>query len=463
MSNTRLTIHSPYNQEDLGSISTMNWPSVSEKIGLAQVAYKNRDKWLPVHERVGILERTARLMVKHHSTLAMQIAKEGGKPLKDALIEVTRAIDGVRLAEECIRSESGHVIPMNGTVAGSSKMAMTQKEPIGIVVAVSAFNHPLNLIVHQVASAVAAGCPVLVKPAADTPLSCQSFVDLLIEAGLPKAWCQCIIPQDLNVAERLVTDSRVSFFSFIGSANVGWKLRSKLAPGTRCSLEHGGVAPVILNDSSDLQSAVNSITKGGFYHAGQVCVSVQRVYVHESITDDFVSIFRDAAKALTVGDPTLIDTDVGPLIREAEVTRIDSWVQEAIEQGAECICGGARIGAQCYAPTILLNPPTEATVSKQEVFGPVVCVYTYSSLEEAIKQANSLPFAFQAAVFSDSLDIAMHCYKHLDASAVMVNDHSAFRVDNMPFAGLKQSGLGVGGIQHAINDMQIEKMLVLSI
>jgi len=463
MSKTRLTVRSPYNQEDLGVLTTMDWSSVSEKINLALIVHQNRDQWLPVHERVGILERTARLMVKHHSLLAMQIAKEGGKPLKDALVEVTRAIDGVRLAEECIRSESGHVIPMNGTAAGSNKMAMTQKEPIGVVVAVSAFNHPLNLIVHQVASAVAAGCPVLVKPAADTPLSCQSFVDLLMEAGLPEAWCQCIIPQDLNVAERLVTDSRVSFFSFIGSANVGWTLRSKLAPGTRCSLEHGGAAPVILHDSSNLQSAVDSITKGGFYHAGQVCVSVQRVYVHESLANDFIRLFSETTKALTVGDPTHIETDVGPLIREAEVQRVDNWVQEAIELGAECIRGGSRIGKQCYAPTILLNPPIDATVSKQEIFGPVVCVYTYSSLDEAIQQANALPFAFQAAIFTDSLDIAMHCYKHLNASAVMVNDHSAFRVDNMPFAGLKQSGLGVGGIQHTINDMQIEKMLVLSI
>jgi len=462
MSKTILTVNSPYNQEKLGSFNTQDWPSVSEKIEQAQAIFHKRDKWLPVHERVGILERTARLMGKHHSALAMQIAKEGGKPLKDALVEVTRAIDGLRLAEETIRSESGHVIPMNGTVAGVNKLAMTQKEPIGVVVAVSAFNHPLNLIVHQVASAVAAGCPVLVKPANDTPLSCQSFITLLIEAGLPEVWCQCIIPQDRTIAERLVTDSRISFFSFIGSANVGWKLRSKLAPGTRCSLEHGGVAPVILNDASKLQSAVESITKGGFYHAGQVCVSVQRVFVHEDIASRFLTLFKETANALKVGDPTLIETEVGPLIRAAEVSRVDSWVKEAVEMGADCICGGTPIGEQCYAPTILFNPPAEASVSKHEIFGPVVCVYPYSDIDKAITQANNLPFAFQAAVFTESLKTAMHCYKHLNASAVMINDHSAFRVDNMPFAGLKQSGLGVGGIKHTIDDMQIEKMLVMS-
>ena len=458
-----LKVHSPYNQDELGSMSKMDWPTVSEKLDQALAAFQNRKKWLPVHERVGILERTTRLMMKHHAKLALQIAKEGGKPLKDALIETTRAIDGVKLAIETIRTEAGHVVPMNSTIAAANKMAMTQLEPIGVVVAVSAFNHPLNLIVHQVASAVAAGCPVLVKPANDTPLSCKSFVDLLIEAGLPEIWCQCAITQDRTVAEALVTDPRVSFFSFIGSPGVGRGLRSKLAPGTRCSLEHGGAAPVILNDSTDLTSATKSITKGGFYHAGQVCVSVQRVYIHEDIVKDFLNIFKDSASQLSVGDPTQIETDVGPLIRDAEVTRIDSWVKEAIEQGAELICGGTKLGNQCYAPTILLNPSTESNVSQKEIFGPVVCVYTYSSLDKAIERANSLPFSFQAAVFTAELETAMYCYKHLNASAVMVNEHSAFRIDNMPFAGLKQSGLGVGGIKHTIRDMQIEKMLVMSI
>jgi len=463
MSTTLLKVHSPYNQDDLGSMSTFDWPIVSEKLGQALAAFQNRQQWLPVHERVGILERTTRLMMKHHAKLAMQIAKEGGKPLKDALVETTRAIDGVRLAIETIRTEAGHVIPVNGTMAAANKMAMTQLEPIGVVVAVSAFNHPLNLIVHQVASAVAAGCPVLVKPANDTPLSCQNFVDLLIEAGLPEVWCQCVITQDRSVAEALVTDPRVSFFSFIGSAGVGWSLRSKLAPGTRCSLEHGGAAPVILNDSSKLSTSVEAITKGGFYHAGQVCVSVQRVYVNEVIANDFLDLFKNSASQLQVGDPMLMETDVGPLIRKAEVARVDSWVKDAIEQGADLICGGTTIGEQCYAPTILLNPNAESAVSQKEIFGPVVCVYTYRSIDDAIERANALPFAFQAAVFTAELKTAMHCYKNLNASAVMVNDHSAFRVDNMPFAGLKQSGLGVGGIQHTIRDMQIEKMLVLSL
>lgn len=463
MSSTTLNVHSPYNQDALGTLSSLDWPAVSEKLENALAAFQNRASWLPVHERAAILERTAQLMENQHAELSMQIAKEGGKPLKDSLVETTRAIDGLRLAIETIRTEAGHVIPMSGTAASANKMAMTQLEPIGVVVSVSAFNHPLNLIVHQVASAVAAGCPVLVKPANDTPLSCQSFVNLLIEAGLPEVWCQCVITQNRAVAEALVTDPRVSFFSFIGSAAVGWSLRSKLAPGTRCALEHGGVAPVILNDSSDLSATVASITKGGFYHAGQVCVSVQRLYVHEAVIDDFMPLFKASANDLVVGDPTLPETDVGPLIRQPEVSRVDNWVKDAIKEGAELICGGNTIGEQCYAPTILLNPDINSDVSQKEVFGPVVCVYTYSVLDDAIEQANALPFSFQAAVFTQKINTALHCYKHLNASAVMVNDHSAFRIDNMPFAGLKQSGLGIGGIKHTIHEMQIEKMLVMSL
>ena len=229
------------------------------------------------------MERTAAIMQRQRETLATEAAREGGKPLKDSLVETDRAIDGVRLCIETVRSDAGNVIPMRGTASGASQMAFTQKQPIGPVVAVSAFNHPLNLIVHQVAAAIAAGCPVLVKPADDTPLSCRRFVDIVHEAGLPPQWCQFIMPETIALAERMVTDRRVGFFTFIGSARIGWMLRSKLAPGTRCALEHGGAAPVIVADDADLNFAIPAVAKGGFYHAGQVCVSVQRLFVARRI------------------------------------------------------------------------------------------------------------------------------------------------------------------------------------
>ncbi len=238
-------------------------------------------------------------------------------------------------------------------------------------------------------------------------------------------------------------------------------LRSRLAPGTRCALEHGGAAPVIVAADADLDAALPLLAKGGFYHAGQVCVSVQRVFADRPIARDLAERLADLATTMTVGDPTLPDTEVGPLIREAEVHRVDEWVQEAIEGGAQLLCGGEARSASCFAPTVLFDPPTDARVSTQEIFGPVVCVYPFDEVDAAIALANDLPYAFQAAVFTRDLDTALRAATRLDASAVMVNDHTAFRVDWMPFAGLRESGLGIGGIPYTMKDMQTERMIVI--
>jgi acyl-CoA reductase-like NAD-dependent aldehyde dehydrogenase len=456
-----LAVTAPFDGAVIAELPTGDARHVEAALSAAAACFEDRDGWLPLHERVALLERVAALMAAEAETLALQAAREGGKPLGDSRVEVARAIDGIRLCIEAIRGEQGHVVPMGGTAAGAGRLAFTRREPIGPVVAVSAFNHPLNLIVHQAAAAVAAGCPVVVKPADDTPLSCLRFVELLREAGLPPAWCQMLLADTLADAERLVTDPRVAFFSFIGSAKVGWMLRSKLAPGARCALEHGGAAPLFVAPDADLDLAVPAVAKGGFYHAGQVCVSVQRVYAHRSVAREFAERLAAAADAQTIGDPTLPGTEVGPLIRPAEVERVRDWVEEAVTAGAERLAGGAPVSASCYPCTVLFDPPADARVSTLEIFGPVVCVYPYDALDEAIARANALPFAFQAAVFTRDLDTALRVYARAAASAVMINDHTAFRVDGMPFAGLRQSGLGVGGIGHSIADMQVEKMMVV--
>jgi len=454
-------VRSPYDASLLATVKTSGAGHVEDALSAAYALSRDRDGWLPLPERVEILHRLATLMEKQQDELALLAAAEGGKPLRDSQVEVTRAIDGVRLCIEEVRSNRGHVIPVAGTKATAGRIAFTQKEPIGVVVAVSAFNHPLNLIVHQVAPAVATACPVIVKPAGDTPLSCLKFVSLLLEAGLPKHWCQAIVTADNASAETLVTDSRVSFFSFIGSAKVGWMLKSKLAPGTRCALEHGGVAPAILLEDFDMESAVAAITKGGFYHAGQVCVSVQRVFVPKQQARQFAESLAASAGELAVGDPVKATTDVGPLIRPAEIDRVDEWVKEAVSAGGELSGGGNRLENNCYAPTVILNPPKDVRLSYLEVFGPVVCVYSYSDIDDAIDLANSLPTAFQAAVFGKDIEQTLAVSAKLDASAVMINDHSAFRDDVMPFAGLRESGLGTGGIPYTMEDMQIEKMVVM--
>lgn len=460
-SSKTLEVVAPFDRQVIATVDRADSQAVEQALSTAYGLYRNRDQWLPVPERIAILERAAEIMQQRFDELALEAAREGGKPLNDSKVEVARAIDGMKICIETIRTEGGEEIPMGLNAASVGRMAFTRSEPIGVVVAVSAFNHPLNLIVHQVAPAVATGCPVIVKPSEDTPLSCFRFVEILREAGLPDEWCQPLSTSNHDVATQLVTDERVGFFTFIGSARVGWMLRSKLAPGTRCALEHGGAAPVIVVQDADLDDGIPLMAKGGFYHAGQVCVSVQRVYAHQSRAEEVAQKLVAEAQKMTVGDPLLPDTDIGPLIRPAEVDRIHEWVTEAVAAGAQLLCGGEKLSDTCYAPTVLLDPPEEVRVSSAEIFGPVICVYSYADMDDALQRANSLPFSFQASVFTRDLDSALKAYSRLDAAAVMVNDHTAFRVDWMPFAGLKQSGLGVGGIPHTMHDMQIKKMVVI--
>ena len=460
-SNTKTKVFSPFDGKKIGSVATADIKAVEQALATAEQCYSDKKKWLSGATRIAVLEKAADMMRERFEYLAVEAAREGGKPLADSRVEVTRAIDGVKNCAELLRHEAGREIPMGINAASENHLAFTHREPVGVVVAVSAFNHPLNLIVHQVGPAVAAGCPVIIKPAGDTPLSCMRFISILHEAGLPQAWCQACVTDSHATAEKLVTDARVAFFSFIGSAKVGWLLRSKLAPGTRCALEHGGSAPVILAADADLDENLAGIAKAGFYHAGQVCVSVQRVFAPASMADEVAQRLAELGNDMLVDDPVLEETDIGPLIRPAEVERVHDWVQEAVTAGAELLSGGKPVSKTCYPATVLLDPPEDCTISQSEVFGPVICVYSYDDMDEAIARANRLPFSFQAAVYTKDIDTALHAYKQLNASAVMVNDHTAFRVDWMPFAGYKYSGHGVGGISYTFEDMTVEKMIVI--
>ena len=455
-----LKVVSPYDQSLIKEIPLAGKPEVEYALKTAYGLFQDQSKWIPPHERITILERTAEIMKMRIEELTTIAAKEGGKPFNDSKIEVLRAINGVKIAAEHIGQLKGEQIPMGLTKASEGRIAFTSREPIGVVSSISAFNHPLNLIIHQSVTAIAAGCPVIIKPALTTPLSCLAFVEILSEAGLPEGWCQSIICEN-EAAEKLVTDRRINYFSFIGSAKVGWFLRSKLSPGTRCALEHGGAAPVIVEKDANILEMLPALAKGGFYHAGQVCVSVQRVFVHESIFNKVAEGLSQLASQLIVGDQMDPTTEVGPLILPREVDRVEQWVNEAVAEGAILLCGGKRISDTCYQPTVLINPPIEAKVSTLEIFGPVVCVYSYTDRDKAIEMANSLDVHFQAAVFTENLDIALDCIKKLNATAVMVNDHTAFRVDWMPFGGRDASGIGMGGIQYSMHEMTREKLMVI--
>ncbi|HAD26026.1 MAG TPA: aldehyde dehydrogenase [Alphaproteobacteria bacterium] len=461
MSAGELTVTAPYDGSRIAAVPRSDAAAIEKALSTAHGLYRDRDSWIAKVERIAILRRAMTIMKERAEELALQAAREGGKPLVDSQVEIDRAIDGIEVCIETMRTETGSLIPMNINPASAGHVAFTQHEPIGVVVAVSAFNHPFNLIVHQVAPAVAAGCPVIVKPASATPLSCFAFVDILHEAGLPKEWAQVIVPENNDLSTKMVTDPRVGFFSFIGSGKVGWSLRSQLAPGTRCALEHGGAAPVIIAKDADLEANLPRLAKGGFYHAGQVCVSVQRVFAHADIAQQVATGLAALGDKMKVGDPTDPDTEVGPIINHGECNRIDDWVQAAVAGGAKLVTGGKKLSDSCYAPTVLLDPPEDANVSKLEIFGPVICVYSYTDMDAAIDRANSLPVSFQAAVFTRDIDTAMRVYKRIDGTAIMVNDHTAFRVDWMPFAGARESGHGVGGIPYTIHEMQIEKMMVL--
>lgn len=454
-----LNVVQAFDRAPIAELPTDDAAALERKLATARARFEDRAGWLQPHERMRVLHTLAGIVEEKRDAFAMLIAREGGKPYTDARVEADRAIDGIRNAADLLRTRGGVEIPMGLTPASENRRAWTIKEPIGVVAAISAFNHPLNLVVHQIAPAIATGCPIIIKPATATPLCCVELVKLVHEAGMPDGWVQTLLPESRALSEAFATDSRIAFLSFIGSAKVGWHLRSILAPGARCALEHGGVAPVIVDRSADLDEIIEPIVKGGYYHAGQVCVSVQRIYVHAGLKEAFIERMAARVEQLRVGDPVRAETEVGPLITPAEAKRVESWTDEAVGAGARRI-GGGRLSDTTLKPAILVDPPREAKVSTHEVFGPVTCVYGFDGIDDAIAAANALPVAFQASIFTNDLCTAFKTAEHLDASAVMVNDHSAFRTDWMPFAGRRESGYGVGGIPFTAKEMTAEKMIV---
>ncbi|MGH9157359.1 MAG: aldehyde dehydrogenase family protein [Acidimicrobiales bacterium] len=455
-----LEVYSPYSGEVLAEVEQAGPEAADRAVALQRQLLAEAGP-LPPHQRIEVLRRAAGIMRARRLDLTRQIVVEGGKPIADAAVEVERAVNGVELCAAQVGALAGEEVPMGLTAASTGRLAFTTREPIGVVAAISAFNHPLNLVVHQAGPAIAAGCPVIVKPAATTPLSCLAFVDILAQAGLPQGWCVAL-PCPNEVAERLATSAGIAFLSFIGSPAVGWSLRSKLAPGVRCALEHGGAAPLIVDQSADLDRAVPLILKGGYYHAGQVCVSVQRVFAHRSVKAELVDRLVAGLGALRTGDPMLPGTEVGPLITASAHERVSRWVTEAADAGARVAAGGHPLDHQCYEPTLLVDTPADARAFRDEVFGPVVNIVGVDTLAEAVARANAVPWAFQAAIVTRDIDRALWAARHLDATAVMVNDHTAFRVDWMPFGGRGASGLGVGGIPGTTADMTRPKLVVFN-
>ena len=451
---------SPYTGEVIAEVEQADDAAV--EAGLVQAEETFKAGVLPPYQRADILHNLAAQMKDRHEELSLTIAQEGGKPLKDARVEVTRAVNTVRLSAEEATQIDGEQQAMGGTAGNENKITLTLREPIGVVSSISAFNHPVNLIAHQVAPPLAAGNSVVLKPSGDTPISALKLGEMLQKAGLPAGYLS-ILPCEPPVAQSLATDPRINYLSFIGSAKVGWHLRRVAADGTRVGLEHGGNAPAIVAADADLQKTAQVCLPGGYYHAGQVCVSVQRLYLHRSIADQFIDIYKPMVESLIVGDPTLPETVVGPLIRPREVERVKSWVDAAVAEGAEIVTGGEVLEDNCFQPTLLKNVQEGMDVVDKEVFGPVVSVIVYDDIEEAVAGANVGPNGFQAAVFTQDINTGLHAAKKLDFSAVMLNDSTAFRVDWMPFGGRHSSGLGMGGVKYSIEEMTQLKLIVLNL
>jgi acyl-CoA reductase-like NAD-dependent aldehyde dehydrogenase len=455
-----LKVQNPFTLETIEELEWQISGDIEKMIGDSFKLFESK-KHLPKHQRIHLLGKLYNLVRRDFDELVRTAVSEGGKPIRDTIVEVKRAMQGIKMTINTLENMRGEMIPMGLTEGSQNRLAYTLLEPSGVVLAISAFNHPVNLIVHQVVTAVAIGAPVLVKPALKTPLSCIKLVALIHEAGLPEEWCKVLLCKN-TVTERMVTDRRIAYISFIGSHRVGWYLRSILAPGSKIVLEHGGVAPVIIEKDADLPTLIQPLVNGAFYHAGQVCVSVQRIFVRRKMLEPFLSLFKEEVQALHTGDPLKKKTDVGPLIQPAEVDRIEKWIKEAQVEGATLVQGGKRLSDVCFEPCILLNPAAYSYVTTEEVFGPVVSVYTYDKKKEAIEGANALPYSFQSAVWTRDLDRAMHYSRALKANCVLINDHTAFRVDWMPFGGSERSGLGRGGIRHTMMDMCKEKLVVLN-
>jgi acyl-CoA reductase-like NAD-dependent aldehyde dehydrogenase len=450
-------VRSPYSGEVVARVARGGAEETRTALDAAERAMSEP---LPAHRRAEILDAVARLLAERNDELARTICAEAGKPLKAARIEAERAVSTYTSAAVEARKLTGEVVPMDATPAGVGKLAFTLRTPIGIVGAISPFNFPLNLVAHKIAPALAAGCAVVLKPAAQTPLSALLLAELELEAGLPPGWLNVVVGKASEIGDVLVADERVRLITFTGSAEVGWKLRERAAR-KRVSLELGNATPVIVEADADVDEAAAKLAANAFSFAGQSCISVQRIYVHRQAYDDFLSGFLPKVEALKLGDPGEEETDVGPVIDEDARERITAWIDEARSAGATVLAGG-EVADGIIQPTVLADVTPEMKVSCAEVFGPVCTVTPYDSLDEALALANGTEFGLQAGLFTSNLKTALAASSALEFGGVTVNEAPTFRADQMPYGGIKASGNTREGPHYTVREMTEERLVVLN-
>ena len=454
-----LTIENPARPGEPAGLTYQATPEQYEEAVQAAVAAFEVTRRLPAYERGAILRNISAGIRARREELGRLIALEAGKPIRDALVEVDRAVLTFRLGAEEAERIGGELMPLDLMPSSKGRVGITRRFPAGPVAAISPFNFPLNLAAHKLAPAIAAGCSIVIKPPSKDPLTMLTVAEIVEEAGAP-AGSVSILPMSRELGDRLVADDRFKVLTFTGSPAVGWDMKAR-AGKKRVVLELGGNAGAIVDRTANLDWAVRRITVGAFAYSGQVCISVQRVFVHDDVFDAFAGKFVAAARALRLGDPLESETDLGPMVDEKAVLRTQAWVDEAVALGGRVLLGGTAEGT-FFAPTILVDTPLEAKVCCQEAFAPLVVLSGFSDFADAVRQVNASSFGLQAGVFTNDLGNAFAAFNELEVGGIILNDIPTYRIDNMPYGGVKDSGLGREGLRYAIEDMTEIRILVVA-
>jgi acyl-CoA reductase-like NAD-dependent aldehyde dehydrogenase len=452
---TAVGIESPYDGSPVAVVHRAGPDEIEDAIAAATEAFPKTRK-LPSWQRAEILERVGAALLEQKDELARTIALEGGKPVKTACVEVERAAFTFKVAAEESKRIYGEIVPLDWIPGTEGRTAHVRRIPLGPIAGITPFNFPLMLVSHKVAPALAAGNPIVLRPASQTPVSSFRLARLVLEAGWPEDGI-AVVPSSTGDASPLVEDDRIAMLTFTGSPAVGWSLRSR-AGRKRVTLELGGNAPVIVNADADAAYAAERVAWGSNIQSGQSCISVQRVYVHSSLWDQFVADVVERVSALRAGDPLDEATDVGPLIDSSALERVESWVGEASASGARVLTGGERDGT-VWQPTVLADVEEDMKVACEEVFAPVVSLFRFDDVRDAIRAAGTSSFGLQAGLFTNDLGVVDAAFDEIEVGGLMVNDVPTFRVDHMPYGGVKQSGFGREGLRYAIEEMTELKLV----
>ena len=453
-----IAVKSPYDGSVVGEVPAATAADVDRAVTAAAAALPGGP--LPAWERARVLDTAAGLLAERVDDFARTIAAESAKPLKTARVEASRAVSTFTFAAVAARTLAGEVVPMEAAEAGAGKLAFTLRVPVGVVGGITPFNFPLNLVAHKVAPAIAAGCPLVLKPASQTPLSALALRSLLVdECGLPGDWLHVVTGPASEVGTALVDHDGVAYLTFTGSGQVGWSIRQR-APRKKVGLELGNNSPVVIEADGDWRTAADKIAVAGFSHAGQSCISTQRVYVHAAVAEDFLAALVPQVESLRLGDPLDPDTDVSALISTADRDRVRAWVEEAVTDGAEVRCGN-KVEGTLLLPTVLADVTPDMRVCREEVFGPVVAVQRYDDFDEALRLADDTAYGLQAAVFTADVGRALAAARSLHFGAVLVNEVPTWRADHMPYGGVRASGNTREGPAYAVREMTAERLVVI--